>query len=1058
MSYKFNPTLTPLAQDSSLITINTTLGTINTSVTGVAKDSSLQTIIGKIPNIGTAGSASANVLTVQGIASMTPLLVSGSNLALETGGNLATINTSVTGVAKDSSLTTINSSIGTTNTTLGTINTSVTGVAKDSSLTTINSSIGTTNTTLGTINTSVTGVAKDSSLSTINTSIGTTNTTLGTINTSVTGVAKDSSLSTINTSIGTTNTTLGTINTSVTGVAKDSSLSTINTSIGTTNTTLGTINTSVTGVAKDSSLTTINTSIGTTNTTLGTINTSVTGVAKDSSLTTINSSILAGPNNVATALRDSFQTFINGVNWTLSLGSGDIVQVDGNSGGASYLVISKDPLTANTETSITSTATFTIPTELTTGISMSQRTLGQELSVEIVSSDTQNTPLANLAISSIQQGGSLLTVTTSTAHGLVPGSRIGIFGVTGDSRLNYPALVVATITSTVTFTCTYTPIGGLASFSSGPFTSQGTVYIRPALGYAQDGMSFIFENTTLTNASVYVRQDNGATWSSGTVNGNHSINIGSAVSQQTASAYTYNFTPTTEYRMMLQSDRATLTDAGVDSITFAGTNTRLSRTQQVPNSTKTYRLRYRFTNDAGLTIPTAKIVSAVKTGTTTATITTASVHGLTTTDYVIIYGINDQTNFANQTGQVIVLSTPTTTSFTVAFGTAVTATSYGGMVARAQGGANYPTGFPNLSILNIVVAANAAGSNELTLSGATTGVTFAGSYLIGDYVNVYGVRSVPGLGSDVGVDGTYRVVNNATGAVTLAPIGTTTLPSTISLTNTGGFIIKRTDARIHFSRMLNFQRERVELNARADPSNGYPVIVTSIPTTNTNTFLTYNAGSTDAASAAITTTTTTTITPANSTLSYEVMINVSVASGTGQTMDVVIQESDDSGTNFYDVYHFPRITAAGQYRTPLITLYGNRMRYVQTIGGTLPSFTRVISRVYGHSVVPCFRQFYDRTIVPNTLSSTTAAYNVQGTKDLTVMVSMGAVTTTAPVMQVQISPDNSSWVQVGSNITTVASTNTFFQVAGVQANFVRLIVSTAGTGATLNFVFIKAMG
>jgi hypothetical protein len=74
------------------------------------------------------------------------------------------------------------------------------------------------------------------------------------------------------------------------------------------------------------------------------------------------------------------------------------------------------------------------------------------------------------------------------------------------------------------------------------------------------------------------------------------------------------------------------------------------------------------------------------------------------------------------------------------------------------------------------------------------------------------------------------------------------------------------------------------------------------------------------------------------------------------------------------------------------------------------------------------------------------------------MVSMGAVTTTAPVMQVQISPDSTSWVQVGSNITTVASTNTFFQAAGVQANFVRLTVSTAGTGATLNFIFIKAMG
>ena len=140
----------------------------------------------------------------------------------------------------------------------------------------------------------------------------------------------------------------------------------------------------------------------------------------------------------------------------------------------------------------------------------------------------------------------------------------------------------------------------------------------------------------------------------------------------------------------------------------------------------------------------------------------------------------------------------------------------------------------------------------------------------------------------------------------------------------------------------------------------------------------------------------------------------------------------------------------------MITATGNRIRCVQTAGGTA-SFTRTISRITSNAVVPFFRQFYDRTIVTNTLNST-LSYNVQGSKDLTVMVSMGAVTTTAPVMQVQISPDNSSWVQVGSTITTGASTNTFFQVSGVQANFVRLIVSTAGTGATLNFVFIKAMG
>jgi hypothetical protein len=259
--------------------------------------------------------------------------------------------------------------------------------------------------------------------------------------------------------------------------------------------------------------------------------------------------------------------------------------------------------------------------------------------------------------------------------------------------------------------------------------------------------------------------------------------------------------------------------------------------------------------------------------------------------------------------------------------------------------------------------------------------------------------------------------------------------------------------------MLNFQRERVELNSSADPSNGYPVLVYNTLTVGA-AFLAVNTIATDGPTSNVTSTGN--IIPSsigNPALSYQVLCNVITAGGTGQTMDIIIQESDDTAATFYDVYHFPRITAPGQFRTPLITFSGNRLRYIQTLGGTSSFFNRTITRISSHSVVPLFRQFYDRTIAPNTLSSTTVAYNVQGTKDLTVMVSMGAATS-APTMQVQISPDNSSssWVQVGSNIVTAASSNTFFQVAGVQANFVRLIVSLAGSGATLNFVFIKAMG
>jgi hypothetical protein len=1023
-----NTRLTTVAQDSSLTTINNSIGTTNTNLTNIY--SIVNTIDTKTPQLGIAddqtsvpvtissnqfgqpGKESQAVFTVQGTNGGNPLSVTpDGNFAEETGGNLDSINGKIPQLGQGDDKSSVPVTIS--------YNQFGQPGSESQAVFTVQGSNGGT----------PVPVSPGGNFA------GETGGNLDSINSKLSGVA------TINSSIGTTNT----------------NLTTINSNIGITNTRLSNIITNTSNA--NTNLNSIITNTSNANTYLNLIE--IDSRAINGTLGTVNSSILAGPNNVATALRDSFQTFANGTNWTLSQGSGDIVVVDGNSGGASYLVISKDPLTAGTETSITSTATFTVPTELTTGLSMSQRTLGQELAVEIVSSDTQNTPTANLAISSISQSGTTLTVTTTLAHGLVPGARIGIFGVVGDSRLNYPAIVVGNITTAFIFTVTQGPNGAISNNTTSTFYAPyaGTVYIRPALGYAQDGMSFIFENTTLTNCSAYVRQDNGATWSSGTVNQNHSTNIGSTVSQKydNNTLYTYNFTPATEYRMMLQSDRATITDAGVDSTNFVGTNTRISRTQQVPNSTKTYRLRYRFTNDAGLTIPTAKIVSATKLSSGTANIVTASTHGLTAGDYVVIYGINDQTNFPNISSghaQVLASPVPSGTTFSVIFGatTASTITSYGGMVARAQGGANYPTGFINLSVTFAQVATNSAGSNELTITGPTG---YSTNFLIGDYVNVYGVRNTTN-GGDVGVDGTYKVVANSATTVILSPLGTTTLNSPFGSTACGGFVIKRTDARIHFSRMLNFQRERVELNARADPSNSYPVTIAacnSIITTN----LSLNGTYIDIASATITTTTTTNISTVNGTVSYGAIINVSAASGTGQTMDVVIQESDDAGTNFFDVYHFPRITATGQYRTPMIATTGNKTRYVQTIGGTA-SFTRSITRVGNNALFPFFRQFYDRTIVPITLSSNTLSYNVQGSKDLTVMVSMGAVTTTAPVMQVQISPDNSSWVQVGSNITTVASTNTFFQVSGVQANFVRLIVSTAGTGATLNFVFIKAMG
>ena len=100
----------------------------------------------------------------------------------------------------------------------------------------------------------------------------------------------------------------------------------------------------------------------------------------------------------------------------------------------------------------------------------------------------------------------------------------------------------------------------------------------------------------------------------------------------------------------------------------------------------------------------------------------------------------------------------------------------------------------------------------------------------------------------------------------------------------------------------------------------------------------------DVASAAITTTTTTAAFTPTWGSGYQIVIPVTVVSGTTPTLSVRIEESDDAGTNWYARYTFPTITATGIYRSPILRLRGNRVRYVQTITGTTPSFTRAINR------------------------------------------------------------------------------------------------------------------
>jgi hypothetical protein len=538
--------------------------------------------------------------------------------------------------------------------------------------------------------------------------------------------------------------------------------------------------------------------------------------------------------NIANKFREAFEAYepnqTAGGRWVQSISPGDIISLEGNAAAASYLSISKDPLSAGV-TEVETVASFKMPFEAAIGLHLSQRTLGQEFSIELVSAEPRLPTPADLAISAIQQTTTTLTVTTTLPHNLRPGMRIGIRDC-ADSRFNHPALVVASIPTTTQFTVTAGPGGTIPSVTAGPFAT-GFVFQRSALGLAPNGTSMIFENATATNASFYIRSETGDALPSGTILGSHAITTLSTASVQAINAaFTYAFAPTAEFRLSQFVDGVQWSDVAVDAITAS--NNRVRRNTVVPDIAHNYRLRIRTTNNASLSRPNAQIVTAVKTGTTTATITTDVPHGLTTSDLVTIYGIRAQgaTEFPNLLTATAVASVVNATQFTIVIGTAGTVTSHGGYVARVNGG-NLMSALGGIAQVAQSIVRTA---NVLTVTGNTT---WAG-LLIGDMVNLVGCRNNTD-GATLGIDGAYRVANVATTALTLEPIanawtsaGQGTVSPTgadILSTNCGGAIIKRTCLRLSYVRILDFERQRVELLPRptGDISSAAPVSVQNVP-------------------------------------------------------------------------------------------------------------------------------------------------------------------------------------------------------------------------------------
>jgi hypothetical protein len=524
------------------------------------------------------------------------------------------------------------------------------------------------------------------------------------------------------------------------------------------------------------------------------------------------------PGNITTKFREAFESYTPDEIWDENKASGDIIQLDGNAAAASYLVISKDPHQAGTESSIETTLTFTLPVEMAFGVSMSQRTVGQEFAVEIVDTGAPLANISDIEISSISQTTTVLTVNTTTNHGLSIGKSVGVRGCS-NQLANYPSLVVASVPAPNQFTCTVA-----TGTITNPTGAKGFVYFRERLGRAQNGVSQIFETASATQSNLYVRSESGDALPSGVIAGSHAITVGTTNPVALASSpYTYAWSPTTEYRIVSQADRVQWSDAPVDTVTQA--SNRALRTQVCPDPSATYKLRIRAVNNKSLTVPNAKVVSVVKSGTTTATFTTDVDHGYTTGDLVVYYGSNDQgaANFPNLlTATAITVTTANT--FTAVIGTGTTGTGFGGYVAKVNGG-NLMSSLGAIAItaINATLSTLSDGTRQLVLTGSGNWSGVA----IGDYVNVVGCRT---LAANLGVDGAWKVANFATTTLTLVPATSTmvpSLPADFGLTVCGGGVIRRTSMFLSFVRIFDYERERVEVMARpaGDLSGSLPVVL-----------------------------------------------------------------------------------------------------------------------------------------------------------------------------------------------------------------------------------------
>lgn len=760
----------------------------------------------------------------------------------------------------------------------------------------------------------------------------------------------------------------------------------------------------------------------------------------------------------------------------VELAAGDILLVNSGAAGRKWTTLSANPLSAGTISRVTSKITTGFPARFFFEMSVSQRYRGDYGIVSLRNDPTSDYPIAvppvtPIAISSIQQATTTLTIVLSAPFDGGIGDWVNITGVP-DNRLNYFNLCIATISlDKLTLTATVADEATIPSLTVGPYAGVGTLTRVEPFDYATNAIGIRTSGTTTTSNAILSRFGGAeGYYTTGTIAGSQLITTSSTAPILNVSATgNYAVSATSRFAFDCTARDVSFVDKIVDSNNSF--TPRLTLTNVKPDDAREYRVSMAVVTPESQPIPVAKIVSAVKTGTTTATITTDVPHGLTTSSYVQTYGIRDVTNFPNLAAATVVASIVSPTVFTIVIAGAVTATSYGGAVTVCNGGYTQP------GLIGQTAQSVARDADGLvTVVGNTTWTGLQ----VGGLSNLHGVRSAVD-GSDLGFDGVYRVVSLATTTLILAPVtdylGNNVSPSggVVTTTNCGGCVIDRVEYRTHDLGLESWGEQIVQITgqgsqevSKAIPTYGTGGIVSAIQSTaatiSTSTGLggwyvhPAVVGISDIASAAITTTQTSSAISNALGNGFQVNVVVTASSGTTPTMDVRVQESFDGGTNWETLYDFQRITGNGSYNSPILRATGRHIRYVRTVAGTTPSFTNAVVR----NVLPFIPAEPQKRLIDRSLASTQALNAVTPTlfqgaaNNVQLVVNAGAITTTAPAFQLEGSEDGSNWYAIGSPLTAVASSTVEVTVAAKSATYTRVRVSTAGSGATIGYISLKA--